>query len=185
MVVAKSELALAALSAAFATRELDRAYLALVWGVPSPLEGTIEGAIGRDPRDRKRMATVGRGGKPALTRFAVRQAWGVGASLLECRLATGRTHQIRVHLSSRGHPVVGDPLYLRRIPAAARSVPEPARKALLAFPRQALHAARLRFVHPRTGDRLSFETPPPADFRELTEILTRLDRGHRDSSGIA
>ncbi|HKM64680.1 MAG TPA: RluA family pseudouridine synthase [Acidisphaera sp.] len=176
MVVAKSELALAALSAAFASRDLDRAYLALVWGLPSPAEGTIEGAIGRDPRERKRMAVVSRGGKPALTRYAVRRAWGLGASLLECRLATGRTHQIRVHLASRGHPIVGDPLYLRRVPAAARAVPEPARAAMLDFPRQALHAARLGFVHPRTGQKLSFETPLPADFKALLDIIDKADQ---------
>jgi 23S rRNA pseudouridine1911/1915/1917 synthase len=177
MVVAKSELALALLSAAFASRNLDRSYLALVWGLPSPAQGTIEGAIGRDPRDRKRMAVVARGGKAALTRYAVRRTWGVGASLLDCRLATGRTHQIRVHLGSRGHPVVGDPLYLRRVPASSRAVPEPARSALLDFPRQALHAARLGFIHPRTGQALSFETPPPADFKALIDLLDTAARG--------
>jgi 23S rRNA pseudouridine1911/1915/1917 synthase len=172
MVVAKTDAAQTALSAAFAARDLDRAYLALVWGLPSALEGEIEGAIGRDPRDRKRMAIVPRG-KPALTRYAVRRAWGTGVSLLDCRLATGRTHQIRVHLASRGHPVVGDPVYLRRIPAAARAIPEPARIELLDFPRQALHAARLGFAHPRTGQRLRFETPPPADMQTLIDLLTR------------
>jgi 23S rRNA pseudouridine1911/1915/1917 synthase len=167
MVVAKSELALAALSAAFAARDLERAYLALVWGVPAAAEGEIEGAIGRDPRDRKRMALVARGGKQALTRYRVTEAYGAGAALLRCTLATGRTHQIRVHLAARGHPVVGDPLYLRRIPSAARLVPEAARRALLDFPRQALHAAALGFRHPRTGQALRFATEPPADFRAL------------------
>ena len=94
MVVAKTELASAALTAAFAARDLDRAYLALAWGLPSPLEGEIEGAIGRDPRDRKRMAVVTRGGRAALTRYRTARAWQTAASLLECRLATGRTHQI-------------------------------------------------------------------------------------------
>lgn len=167
MVVAKTEQALAALSAAFAARDLDRAYLALAWGLPAPPEGTIEGAIGRDPRDRKRMAVVARGGKEALTSYRTLRVWAGAVALLECRLATGRTHQIRVHLAGRGHPVVGDPVYLRRVPATASALAEPARRALLDFPRQALHAARLGFRHPRTGLALRFETPPPPDMQAL------------------
>lgn len=171
MVVAKTEQALAKLSAAFAARDLDRAYLALVWGLPAPGSGEIEGAIGRDPRDRKRMAIVARGGKVALTRYRTLQIWHAAVSLLECRLATGRTHQIRVHLASKGHPLVGDPTYLRRIPAAARQVPEATRRILLDFPRQALHATRLGFAHPRTGQALEFTTKPPADMAALLAIL--------------
>ncbi len=181
MVVAKSEMALAALSATFAARDLDRFYLALCWGTPHPVEAEIEGAIGRDPRDRKRMAVVRSGGKPALTRYRRLRAWHGdplnpsamgGVALLECRLATGRTHQIRVHLADRGHPIVGDPVYLRRIPGAARTVPEPQRGMLLDFPRQALHAARLGFAHPRSGKPLSFESEPPPD---MAQLLTFLD----------
>ena len=171
MVVAKTEQALATLSAAFAARDLDRAYLALIWGVPAPAVGEIEGAIGRDPRERKRMAIVARGGKPALTRYRTLAQRDMAVALLECRLATGRTHQIRVHLASRGHPIVGDPLYLRRVPAAARGLAEDVRRLLLDFPRQALHAARLGFSHPRTGEALSFTTPPPPDMRALLERL--------------
>ena len=171
MVVAKTEFALAGLSAAFAARDLDRFYLALAWGLPSPAAGEIEGAIGRDPRDRKRMAVVERGGKPALTRYRLLEQWEGAISLLEVRLATGRTHQIRVHLASRGHPVAGDPLYLKRVPAASKSLPDAARRALMDFPRQALHAARLGFAHPRTGEALSFETAPPADFSALLAVL--------------
>jgi len=171
MVVAKSELALAALAAAFASRDLDRAYLALCWGLPNPAAGEIEGAIGRDPRDRKRMAIVARGGRTALTRYRTLATHQAAVALLECRLATGRTHQIRVHLASRGHPLIGDPLYLRRIPPAARGLPESLRRPLLDFPRQALHAARLGFVHPRTGEALSFATPPPTDMQRLLGLL--------------
>jgi 23S rRNA pseudouridine1911/1915/1917 synthase len=171
MVVAKTESALAALSAAFAARDLDRAYLALCWGLPTPTAGEIEGAIGRDPRERKRMALVARGGKPALTRYRTLGHYQAAVALLEVRLATGRTHQIRVHLASRGHPVVGDPVYLRRIPAGARTLDEPVRRSLLDFPRQALHAARLGFTHPRTGAALSFCTPPPADMLALLDRL--------------
>ena len=171
MVVAKTEQALATLSAAFAARDLDRAYLALAWGLPNPAAGEIEGAIGRDPRERKRMAVVARGGKPALTRYRTMRHRDAAVALLECRLATGRTHQIRVHLASRGHPIVGDPLYLRRVPAAARGLPDELRRLLLDFPRQALHAARLGFAHPRTGQRLAFETPPPQDMLALLQAL--------------
>ncbi len=176
MVVAKTQLANNALTAAFAARDLDRAYLALVWGLPSPLEGDIEGDIGRDKRDRKRMAVVSRNGKPALTHYRTLRTWGTAVALLECRLATGRTHQIRVHLASKGHPVVGDPLYLRRIPAAAKTLPEPIRRRLLDFPRQALHATRLGFAHPRTRAPLIFATEPPLD---MAEILASLDRDLR------
>jgi 23S rRNA pseudouridine1911/1915/1917 synthase len=180
MVVAKTQLANNALTAAFAARDLDRAYLALVWGLPNPLEGDIEGDIGRDKRDRKRMAVVTRNGKPALTHYRTLRAWGTAVALLECRLATGRTHQIRVHLASRGHPVVGDPLYLRRVPAIARTLPEPIRHRLLDFPRQALHAARLGFAHPRTGAALSFATEPPPD---MAELLASLDRDLHPAQG--
>jgi 23S rRNA pseudouridine1911/1915/1917 synthase len=171
MVVAKTEAALAALSADFAARSIERAYTALVWGLPAPPEGEIEGAIGRDPRDRKRMALVARGGKPALTRYTTRAVLHGALSLLTCRLATGRTHQIRVHLSARGHPVVGDPVYIRRIPAASRTLPEPLRGLCLDFPRQALHASMLGFTHPATGETLRFETRLPADFDTLLDSL--------------
>jgi 23S rRNA pseudouridine1911/1915/1917 synthase len=169
MVVAKTEQALTTLSAAFAARDLDRAYLALVWGIPDPATGEIDAPIGRDPRDRKRMAIATRGGKQALTRYRVQRVAHAAISLVEARLATGRTHQIRVHFASIGHPVVGDPVYLRRIPAVSRSVPEPARGILLDFPRQALHAALLAFAHPRTGARMEFRTDPPADFQALLQ----------------
>ncbi|MDE2580543.1 MAG: RluA family pseudouridine synthase [Rhodospirillales bacterium] len=173
MVAAKSERAMAGLVAEFAGRTADRAYLALVWGALSPAAGEIEGPIGRDPRDRKRMAIRPHGGgRDALTRYRTLRIWAGGAvSLLECRLATGRTHQIRVHLASRGHPLVGDPVYLRRVPAASRLLPAAVRGRLLDFPRQALHATRLGFVHPRTGATLAFETPPPADMAALLAML--------------
>ena len=180
MVAAKNEMAMQALAAAFAARDLDRAYLALCWGLPVPASGAIEGAIGRDPRERKRMAVVTRGGKAALTHYQSLRSWEAAVAMLECRLATGRTHQIRVHLAKAGHPLIGDPLYLRRIPAAARGLPDPLRRALLGFPRQALHAFRLGFRHPRTGQTLSFETPPPAD---LAAIVSLLDKQAGRASG--
>jgi 23S rRNA pseudouridine1911/1915/1917 synthase len=180
MVAAKTQLANSVLTAAFAARDIDRAYLALVWGLPNPLTGEIEGDIGRDRRDRKRMAVVAHNGKHALTRYRALRAWGTAVSLLECRLATGRTHQIRVHLASRGHPVVGDPLYLRRVPATARALPEPVRHRLLDFPRQALHAARLGFAHPRTGEHLDFASEPPPD---MVELIAALDHDLQAAQG--
>jgi 23S rRNA pseudouridine1911/1915/1917 synthase len=171
MVVAKTEAAMASLSALFLARDLDRAYLALCWGMPSPTAGDIEGAIGRDPKDRKRMAVVAKGGKQALTHYRTLGAAHAAVSLVSCKLATGRTHQIRVHLSTSGHPIVGDPVYLRRIPSVAKSLPSELRATLLDFPRQALHAARLGFRHPATGKTLSFETRPPPDMQDLIDQL--------------
>ena len=182
MVVAKTQLANDVLTAAFAARDLERTYVALCWGLPNPATGEIEGAIGRDKRDRKRMAVVSHGGKAALTRYKVMRSYGSDAPLaaaqVECRLATGRTHQIRVHMSAFGHPIVGDPLYLRRIPATSKGLPDAVRRALLDFPRQALHAASLGFSHPRTGAALRFETPPPADMAALIALLEGNLSGH-------
>ena len=173
MVVAKTEQALATLSAAFAARDLDRQYQALVWGVPSPASGDVEGAIGRDPRDRKRMAIVGHDGKAALTHYGTTRVWMPSVSQLALKLATGRTHQIRVHMASVGHPLVGDPSYLRRIPSAAKGLAAVTKSVLLDFPRQALHATRLGFAHPRTGVSLMFETPMPSDMLSLVDALDR------------
>ncbi|MBR0670925.1 RluA family pseudouridine synthase [Roseomonas soli] len=170
MVAAKTERAHRALSEAFAARDLDRAYLALVWGLPKEAQGEVSAPIGRHPGDRKRMAVAERG-KPATTRYALQRAWGAAVALVECRLLTGRTHQIRVHMAHIGHPLVGDPVYLRRTPAAARLLPGATRDALLAFPRQALHAATLGFRHPVTGQALSFSSPLPADLAELIALL--------------
>jgi 23S rRNA pseudouridine1911/1915/1917 synthase len=170
MVVAKTDRAHQALSEAFAARDLERAYLALVWGVPSEAAFRIEAPIGRHPVDRKRMAVVARG-RQAATRVRLLRAHGTAVSLVECRLETGRTHQIRVHLAHAGHPLVGDPVYLRRLPAAARDLTPGIAAALTGFPRQALHAAVLGFTHPVTGAALRFATPPPPD---LAALLTAL-----------
>lgn len=171
MVVAKTEIAHRRLSEAFATRDLDRAYLALCWGLPAATEGEISAPIGRHPADRKRMAVVERGGKTATTHYRVLRAWGTGCALISCRLLTGRTHQIRVHMANIGHPLVGDPVYLRRTPASARILPEGLREALLAFPRQALHAESLGFQHPVSGKALNFKTPIPPDMAALITLL--------------
>ncbi|MGE0744099.1 MAG: RluA family pseudouridine synthase, partial [Rhodospirillales bacterium] len=172
MVAAKTDRAHAALSAAFKDRTIVRRYLALVWGAPSPPAGAIEGNIGRDPRDRKRMAVVGgERGKIALTHYRILRRLGA-ASLVECRLATGRTHQIRVHLAARGHPVVGDPVYGGGLTPARRKAAGPAAEAVLrGFRRQALHANVIGFNHPVTGRPLEFTTPPPDDMKRLIDAL--------------
>ncbi len=171
MVVAKTEPVLTALSAAFAARDIERQYRALCWGLPSPAAGEVEGDIGRDPRDRKRMAVVARNGKTALTHYRTLQGFGLAAAALAVNLATGRTHQIRVHLAHIGHPLIGDPVYLKRKPAAARHLTPAARGLALDFPRQALHAEILGFNHPVTGEKLRFETAPPKDFQQLSHAI--------------
>ncbi len=171
LVAAKNDAAHQALAADFAARRVDRRYLAAVWGMPGQREGTVEGAIGRHPVDRKRMAVVERGGKPALTRYRVVEALGPAASLLECRLATGRTHQIRVHLAAIGHPLLGDPVYGRQTADRRARLSPMTRAALTNFRRQALHAATLGFRHPRTGAWLGLESPLPMDMACLINAL--------------
>jgi len=139
--------------------------------VPAPAAGEITGDIGRDPRERKRMAVVTKNGKHALTHYKVMHNYGLGGALITCRLATGRTHQIRVHMAHIGHPLMGDPVYLKRRPSAAKYLAEPARSLALDFPRQALHAETLGFSHPITGQALRFTTPPPEDFLALERAL--------------
>jgi 23S rRNA pseudouridine1911/1915/1917 synthase len=168
LVVAKDDPTHRALARQFAAREVQKEYVALVLGVPRPRHGRVSSPIGRDPHHRKRMSTRAPRGRAAETTFEVIEAFD-DAALLRVRIHTGRTHQIRVHLASIGHPVVGDVTYGGRRPAAGRR-PE-IRLALQAFPRQALHAARLTFTHPSTGERLDLSSPLPSDIRHLIEIL--------------
>ena len=172
MVAAKHDAAHQGLSAQFATRRLSRTYQAVVWGVPRPASGRIEGAIGRDPRNRKRMAVRESGGKAAVTHYRVLKPLDPLWSLVECRLETGRTHQIRVHMAHRGHPLVGDALYGG---ARRRGVDERGQKTLALCPRQALHAAALRFVHPVSGAALAFESPLPADMKAVIAAVNAGD----------
>jgi 23S rRNA pseudouridine1911/1915/1917 synthase len=147
---------------------MRRVYLAVVQGDP-PASGVIDAPIGRDPRSRVRMAVLHRG-KPARTAFRVLERFG-HAALVECRLETGRTHQIRVHLTASGHGLIGDPTYGRPRSLAGLKLAAPAEAALRAFPRQALHAAVLGFVHPITEVPLHFEAPWPGDFAALVNAL--------------
>ncbi len=172
LVAAKTDAAHQALVAQFAARTIDRAYAAVVWGVPDPAAGEISGNIGRSPRNRKKMAVLERGGRPAVTRYRVRHALGGGvASLLECRLLTGRTHQIRVHLSARGHPVIGDPLYGQARRRRLVTLPEAAQATAQGLGRQALHAERLGFAHPTRGERVSFTSHLPEKIKGLISSL--------------
>lgn len=171
MVVAKTDRAHQALSAQFADRSLSRTYQAVVWGVPNPRSGEIDANIGRHPSDRKRMAVLDRGGKVAITRYATIRPLGPAAALIECKLLTGRTHQIRVHMTHVGHPLVGDPVYGRIRPGRTRGLDDGQRRALEGFPRQALHAAAIEFIHPATGRKVGFTTVLPDDFKDLTHAL--------------
>ncbi len=181
LVVAKTEAAYLALVEALRERRVKRVYQAIVWGDPGPSAGTIELPIGRDPRDRKRMAVVrGASGKPARTHWRVLERYGL-ATRLEARLETGRTHQIRVHLQAVRHPVVGDPVYGGRVKkqlSLRQSERSLADALLRLLRRQALHAAELEFVHPVTGEELRFRSELPSDFREALERLRAFAAPH-------
>jgi len=167
MVVAKNDAAHRALTAAWQTPKVVKQYLVLVYGKPRVDSGSIDKPIGRDPRDRKRMAVTS-GGRHAVTDWKIVERF-MSVTLLLCTLKTGRTHQIRVHLKSIGHPVVGDPLYSG--PQWKGVTEQGVRKALAAMGRQALHATRLAFPHPRTGEPMEFVSPMPDDMSAAVAVL--------------
>ncbi|RZJ03263.1 MAG: RluA family pseudouridine synthase [Brevundimonas sp.] len=182
MVAAKSDAAHAGLSALFAAHDIERTYIALTRGALRPDHGRIISNLGRSTGDRKKMAVLSSGGREAITDYVVEEVFGASpqkgsrpaappmAARIACTLHTGRTHQIRVHMASKGAPLLGDPVYGTGSPA------NPVREAIAAagLSRQALHAAILGFVHPITGEALRFETPPPEDMRLLQELLAAL-----------
>jgi 23S rRNA pseudouridine1911/1915/1917 synthase len=179
LLAAKNERAMTSLAKQFAKHAIERAYHAVVWSAPRAGEGAIETEIGRNPFDRKRMGVVrAGGGKPAKTRYRVIERFGARpfASLVECRLETGRTHQIRVHLAHIGHPLIGDPSYggARRSPRPKTPAEAEAYAAAENFPRQALHAYLLGFHHPTMHKTMRFEAPWPADFAALVKALRKL-----------
>jgi 23S rRNA pseudouridine1911/1915/1917 synthase len=170
LVVAKSDAAHRALARAFAERAVSKTYLALVWGRPVPAEGRIDRAVGRSRTDRTRMSIHAPRGRAAVTLYTTVERLA-GATLLEVDLVTGRTHQIRVHFSAIGHAVVGDARYGGSPWKGLR--PGPVRDALRETRRIALHARRLAFVHPITGEALEFRAPAPSDFETLVEAFRR------------
>ena len=178
IVVAKNDTAHHALAAQFADRSLSRTYHALVWGVPMQPVGSIAEPIARSTKDRKKMAVSAKG-KPALTHYRVIGNYGV-ASLIECKLATGRTHQIRVHMAHIKHPLVGDKTYggrFFRVAAGKKDVDasrDSYASTLKDFPRQALHAVELRFIHPRTSKVVTFASKLPADMQQLIKGLGKI-----------
>jgi 23S rRNA pseudouridine1911/1915/1917 synthase len=166
LVVAKTDVAHEGLAAQFARHSIDRRYLAIIAGVPVPASGKVDAPLARSSANRKKMAIVGEGrGKRAVTRYRIVSPLR-DAALTECRLETGRTHQVRVHMASIGHPLLGDPVYGRARPAHREILKE------LNFHRQALHAAELGFEHPVSKQDLSFKSPLPSDIQELFGALT-------------
>ncbi len=164
LVAAKSDVAHEGLARQFAAHSIDRRYKAIVVGRPNPPEGKVDAPIGRSPANRKKMAIVP-GGKRAVTHYQLIRPLRE-AALVECRLETGRTHQVRLHMASIGHALLGDGVYSKPIRAHR------ARLETLNFRRQALHAARLGFIHPVTSIALSFESEMPADMQELLGTLS-------------
>jgi 23S rRNA pseudouridine1911/1915/1917 synthase len=165
LVVAKTDVAHEGLSAQFAKHAIHRLYLAAVAGLPNPLEGKVDAPLARSSANRQKMAIVERGrGKRAVTHYRTLRPLRESA-LVECRLETGRTHQVRVHMAAIGHPLLGDPVYGRSRPALRELLKR------LKFERQALHAAELGFFHPVTGESLSFKSAVPSDMQELLSAL--------------
>jgi 23S rRNA pseudouridine1911/1915/1917 synthase len=179
LVVAKNDLAHQALAAQFAdhgrTGPLERAYLAILWGVPERRRGTVEAALARSTHNRERIVVVGEDrGRYAITHYEVLEGLPPAnpiANLVRCELETGRTHQIRVHMAHLGHPLLGDATYGSGFKTKANRLSEPQREALNALKRQALHAAILGFEHPRSGEFMRFESPLPVGMAALLQAL--------------
>ncbi|MBR7159353.1 MAG: RluA family pseudouridine synthase [Alphaproteobacteria bacterium] len=172
LVVAKNDAAHHGLAEQFEVHSIERMYQAIVWGVLNPLSGTINGNIARSKLNRQKMALVKTGGKEAITHYKVVESLQNRAlALVECNLETGRTHQIRVHLTSLGHPLVGDKVYGGKQRYMKNVIAPEARMLAEDFPRQALHAAVLGFEHPKSGELLRFEAPMPEDMQKLLAAL--------------
>jgi 23S rRNA pseudouridine1911/1915/1917 synthase len=168
MIIAKHDDAHRKLTTDWNTERVRKEYVAMIYGTPPSDRGTVEAPIGRDPRDRKRMAVVKEGGRIAITDYELAERLRY-VSLVRCRLRTGRTHQIRVHMKHLGHPIVGDPVYSG---PQWRGIPDKkVQKLLSSLERQMLHAARITFPHPRSGETLTLAAELPADFASVLETL--------------
>ncbi|WP_306144211.1 RluA family pseudouridine synthase [Roseibium sp. MMSF_3412] len=182
LVVAKTDQAHQGLTGQFADHgrsgPLERAYAAIVWGAPASLKGTIDANLARSQSNRQKMAVVKTSGRQAVTHWQVKERFGPAeqadlASLIECRLETGRTHQIRVHMAHIGHPLIGDGDYGSGFKTKINRLDEPLKSTVSGFGRQALHAGLLAFMHPANGETLRFESPYPADFAHLLASLQK------------
>lgn len=171
LVVAKNDRSHHHLSNQFQSRTISRKYSAITKGSPHPSQGEVEAPIGRNPKARKKMAVEPKHGRYALTHYTVLESLGA-FSLIECRLKTGRTHQIRVHMAHKGHPLLGDPLYSRSF-TPPNHWSDTARSTVQNFQRQALHAGVLGFNHPDDERFMAFEVPPPKDFLDLLNVLRK------------
>ena len=178
MMVAKNDNAHQSLSEQLADRTLSRVYHGLVVGVPLPIKGSLDRQIGRHKHDRLKMSVMSNKPKDACTHYRLLESYGDACSLLECRLETGRTHQIRVHMEAFGHCLVGDPIY-RSQPTLLRSKLKKAGynieiiDKIMNFSRQALHAKEICFKHPKTGNDMNFTSDLPADFSNILKILNK------------
>ncbi len=178
ILVAKNDYAHHSLGEQLADRSLSRVYHALVTGVPMPLKGAVDRAVGRHKHNRLKMSVMSGSPRQARTHYHVIQSFGEACSLVECRLETGRTHQIRVHMEALGHPLVGDLLYgpqptLLKSKLKKEGYSSEIIEKVLSFPRQALHAQELECVHPRTKEMLSFSVEKPDDFSNILELLNK------------
>lgn len=171
LVVAKNDLAHNKLAEQFSTHTIERTYYAIAYGVPNPLVGCIQGNIARSSFDRKKMALVKSGGKHAVTHYETISRFGNSISLIKCNLETGRTHQIRVHLSSIGCHLVGDDVYKGK--KSSLTFPENIKKLVNKFPRQALHAKSLGFIHPKTNEKMYFDSNLPEDMQSLLNSVEK------------
>ncbi len=177
LVAAKTDRAHAALAGQFAAHTVQRSYLAFVWGAPTPAQGRIVTRIGRSPSNRQKMSVRPHGGREAITNYEILQRFGDPqkpiVSMVRCRLETGRTHQIRVHMAHIGHAIIGDPVYGGGR-SRARGLPEDVQKAITGLGRQALHAASLGFIHPLSDEFLSYNSPLPDDMALLLKTLEQI-----------